>query len=396
MAFITAVRNRLVLDFSWKKVRCREYLRLPATREGRADARRIKKQIEGEIVARTFDYAKWFPEGAKRELFTPTHETAAAPTFAALAREWLENKKAWFAPATYYDRKRIIEGKLIPFLDDGTAGSTSARLVSMIQLEDVERLVNTVKGHEEIYGRKLSNRRANIILDVLRQVLDRAVLRGWLTRNPARAVSKLREDRAPIDPFSFDEVKTLLEKGFRTPEEQRYFTVAFFTGLRPSEQIAAEWEAVDWVSRPPLIGVLAAVSPRGGRGRTKTEASKRYVEMLPMVQHALREQRAASQLRSSYIFPSSAGGPLNITNVRERVWKPALRRTALRYRTMYQTRHTFATLALQSSEQIGWVSKQLGHTSDEMVIRHYAKFIPNLTRQDGSALAKVMQEQGLA
>ena len=47
MAFITAVRNRLVLDFSWKKVRCREYLRLPATREGRTEARRIKKQIEG-------------------------------------------------------------------------------------------------------------------------------------------------------------------------------------------------------------------------------------------------------------------------------------------------------------------------------------------------------------
>ena len=396
MAFITAVRNRLVLDFSWKKVRCREYLRLPATREGRTEARRIKKQIEGEIVARTLDYAKWFPDGAKLDLFAPTRETAAAPTFAALAREWLENKKAWFAPATYYDRKRIIEGKLIPFFGDATAGSTSARPVSMIQLEDVERLVNAVKGHEGIHGRKLSNRRANIILDVLRQVLDRAVLRGWLARNPARAVSKLREDRVPIDPFSFEEVKTLLEKGFRTPEEQRYFTVAFFTGLRPSEQIAAEWEAVDWVSRPPLIGVLAAVSPRGGRGRTKTEASKRYVEMLPMVQHALREQRAASQLRSSYIFPSRAGGPLNITNVRERVWKPALRRAGLRYRTMYQTRHTFATLALQSSEQIGWVSKQLGHTNDEMVIRHYAKFIPNLARQDGSALAKIMQEQGLA
>ena len=60
-----------------------------------------------------------------------------------------------------------------------------------------------------------------------------------------------------------------------------------------------------------------------------------------------------------------------------------------------QTRHTFATLALQSGEQLGWVSKQLGHTTDEMVIRHYAKFIPNLTRQDGSALAKVMAEQGL-
>jgi integrase len=57
----------------------------------------------------------------------------------------------------------------------------------------------------------------------------------------------------------------------------------------------------------------------------------------------------------------------------------------------YQTRHTFATLALQSGEQIGWVSKQLGHTTDEMVIRHYAKFTPNLTRQDGSTLAKMIR-----
>jgi hypothetical protein len=32
---------------------------------------------------------------------------------------------------------------------------------------------------------------------------------------------------------------------------------------------------------------------------------------------------------------------------------------------------------------------------NEMVIRHYAKFIPNLTRRDGSALARVMREQGL-
>src|SRR2546428_5674713 len=176
MAFITAVRNRLVLDFSWKKVRCREYLRLPATREGRAEALRIKKQIEGEIVARTFDYATWFPESAKRELFAPTREATAAPAFAALAREWLENKKAWFAPATYYDRKRIIEGKLIPFFDDATAGSTSARLVSTIQLEDVERLVNAVKGHEGIHGRKVSNPPAHNMFEVCRHRLDTAGL----------------------------------------------------------------------------------------------------------------------------------------------------------------------------------------------------------------------------
>jgi len=114
-----------------------------------------------------------------------------------------------------------------------------------------------------------------------------------------------------------------------------------------------------------------------------------------MVQHALREQRAASQLRSSYIFPSRTGGPLNITNVRERVWKPALRRAGLRYRTITRPGTPLRRSRSRAASRSGG-SKQLGHTSDEMVIRHYAKFIPNLTRQDGSALAKVMQEQGLA
>ena len=399
MAFVTAVRGRLVLDFSWQSIRCREYLDLPDDRDGRARARSIKKQIEGELAAKTFDYLKRFPQGAKRALFAPPEPVSrpapAVATFEVLARDWLANRKAWFTPGTVYDRGRIIDGKLIPFFRASDGPEASSRLVSTITVDDVERLINAVKEHAGTRGQRLSNRRANMILDVLRLILDRAVSRGWLPGNPARAVRKLREERAEIDPFSFAEVKTLLAKGFPDREDRRFSTVALFAGLRPSEQIAAQWDAVDWAATPPRLGILGAITTRGGRGQTKTPGSKRYVELLPIVQQALREQRSASQLRGPLIFPSHTGTARDITNLRERVWKPALRRAQLRYRTMYQTRHTFASLALQSGEQLGWVSKQLGHTNDEMVIRHYAKFIPNLTRQDGSALARVMGEQGV-
>lgn len=43
--------------------------------------------------------------------------------------------------------------------------------------------------------------------------------------------------------------------------------------------------------------------------------------MVPVVEHALQEQRAASELRGPWVFPNQDGGHLDITNLRERVWR---------------------------------------------------------------------------
>jgi integrase len=61
------------------------------------------------------------------------------------------------------------------------------------------------------------------------------------------------------------------------------------------------------------------------------------------------------------------------------------KKAELRIRTMYQTRHTFATLMLSAGENPNWISRTMGHTSIEMLFKKYSGYIPNLTHQDGAA-----------
>jgi integrase len=239
---------------------------------------------------------------------------------------------------------------------------------------------------------KLSNRRVNIIVKVLRQSLDRAVSKGWLPENPARKVDLLREDKPEIDPFSLAEAKGFISEGLQEEEHRRYFRIAFFSGLRPGEQIGLQWDDLDWHRR--MIRVRRSVS-RFGKGPTKTIESRRDVEMLPIVEQALRGQRAADPEVSPWVFSNRDSGPLDITNLRERVWRPAIGRAKLRARTLYQTRHTFATLMLEAGESPGWVARQLGHTNAEMVYRRYHKFIPNLRGRDGAHAARWLAGEGL-
>jgi integrase len=59
-------------------------------------------------------------------------------------------------------------------------------------------------------------------------------------------------------------------------------------------------------------------------------------------------------------------------------------------RRPYQTRHTAATLWLAAGESPEWIARQLGHTTTEMLFRVYSRFVPNLTRKDGSAFERLL------
>jgi integrase len=63
-----------------------------------------------------------------------------------------------------------------------------------------------------------------------------------------------------------------------------------------------------------------------------------------------------------------------------------MKKSQLPYRRVYEIRHTFASWALAAGETPEWVARTLGHTTTAMIYKTYGRYIPNLTRQDGSAL----------
>jgi integrase len=85
-----------------------------------------------------------------------------------------------------------------------------------------------------------------------------------------------------------------------------------------------------------------------------------------------------------YVFTAKKGGPLEVNNLRNDIWYPTLEKAKLRARPMYQAKHTFASLMLSHGEDPLWVSRMLGHSTLAMVYKHYAKFIRNRNRTDGS------------
>ena len=108
---------------------------------------------------------------------------------------------------------------------------------------------------------------------------------------------------------------------------------------------------------------------------------------------ALRAQEKIYELyKGEYFFCTTTGDQVNLSNLRNRVWIPALEKAGLEYRELKQTRHSFATVALSSMENPLWIAQVMGHRNTEMIIKVYGKYIERAVgTQDGSRLDKVLQ-----
>jgi integrase len=369
LARLESDHGRLLVAFQYRGVRCREYLGLRDLRENRRAALRIARELELEIASGKFDYATRFPTSRNLErlgLLPPAKaQNPATPTLGEFATTWLDERRAQLSAATAYDYLTILRTHILP-------SKLSEKRLEAIDDGDITRLIGELRQKHTRYGGLVSDRRINMVIARLRTIFATARRRKLISDDPMKYVDNLREPKPEVDPLTLDEAERLLAAA--SGQDRAIFTVLIFTGLRPNEALALSWNDVDFDRE--VIRIRRSINRFEGVGLPKTASSEREVDLLPNVKAVLQEQRLRSQLRSEFVFPSEArGGPLDLTNLRERNWRRLLRKSGLRPRTLYQCRHTYAALQLSRGENPQYVAHQMGHTTLEMIIRHYARWM---------------------
>lgn len=220
--------------------------------------------------------------------------------------------------------------------------------------------------------------------------MDEAAYRFQISKVTER-IQKLRQPKTKVQPFSLREVFSIIDHIH--PDYRNYITVRFFTGMRPSELHALTWEKIDFDRREIVIDVTINGNDLE-EDDTKNEFSERVITMNQLVFDALKQQRHELGNFSRYVFCNSTGGAVDTKNFQERIWKPVLTKLGLTIRRPYQTRHTAATLWLSSGENPEWIARQMGHSSTQMLFTIYSRWVPNLTRRDGSAFEAMLQNNG--
>jgi integrase len=219
---------------------------------------------------------------------------------------------------------------------------------------------------ESVSPRRLKNIRA-----VLSTIIQDALRDELIVRNPLPLVKLPRAEKVEIHPFSIEDIFTILDKA--KGQFKNFYALGFFSGMRSGEMIGLRWEDIDffkneiYVRRAIKMGVVST---------PKTANSVRYIDIIDSLLPYLKEQYKLTAHKNSYVFLNDNDEHFyDIKRIRNTHWKKVLLACNLKYRPIYHTRHTFATIMLENGEDILWVSNMLGHTDSTMTLSRYAKYI---------------------
>ncbi|QLI81226.1 site-specific integrase [Chitinibacter fontanus] len=384
----------LYFDFVYKGTRCREQTNLLPSTNNLKKLQKTLERIELDIAMGRFEYDKFFPNSRLVAKFAPERtntpkqppaievkESGAdgvkGPFFNSFILEWLQESQISWRRSHLLNIHGMIDKYYIPAFGHIRVGAITR--ADLLKFRSSLAKVSGRNGNVT-----LSANRINKIMDPLRRVFEEAADRYDFT-TPFVRIKPLKVPRSDVQPFTLTEVRLIIDSV--RPDFKNYYTVRFFSGMRTGEIDGLKWKYVDFERRMIMVRETIVA---GEEDYTKTDSSQRDIAMCGPVFDALENQYRATGAMSEYVFCNLQGLPVDHNNITKRVWYPLLAHLGLEKRRPYQSRHTAATLWLAAGEAPEWIARQMGHANTEMLFKVYSRYVPNLTRRDGSAFERLL------
>jgi len=290
-------------------------------------------------------------------------------TFPEFAEQWLRDyATVQVKPSTLARYKEIIAGSLVPFFGDAVLSSiTTAKIQHYvaIRLTDGSAPATVQKA-----------------LVLLKGMFKRAVEWDYLKVNPASPVKSPKIPHNEMDFLTPTEINLFLD--VLDQKWKPFFFTAIFTGMRLGELLALQWSDIDWNSET----VYVKRSVWGGKFQEpKSKNAIRRIGMSPTLIQVLKDHlEVCPQSADDLVFCTDEGKLLIETNIRNRVFHPALKQAGLRRIRIHDLRHTYASLLINQGENLKYVQQQLGHASITTTVDRYGHLMPDAHKNASARL----------
>lgn len=301
-------------------------------------------------------------------------------TIAEYLRDWLDNSaKPVIRTSTHANYKNTIEKHIIPII-----GGVRLKKLSPAH----------VQGLYATLSERLAPKTIRASHIILRKSLALAVRWRFINRDPSQDVKPPSVPHREMRVLDAEQARKLL----KAAEGERLYALyltALSTGMRMAELCGLQWGDVDLSGK--RLSVVRTATHIAGKlvvDSPKTKRSRRTIDLSAGLVAALNDHRKLLVREGlagcPWVFPSTAGTPLQRNNLHAKSFKPILKRAKLPDMRFHDLRHSAATLLLTQGVNPKVVAEMLGHASIAITLDVYSHVLPSMQQDAAARLEAVL------